>query len=242
MIELLDRRRLFLPTRLSGCALWLRADLGVTLNGSTVSAWANQGTAGGSCSQGTGAAQPTWSATGGPNGKPTLQFDGGDYLRDATQNLVSAGAPLTVFAVCQHTAAAGGVVIQQRTNTRWLAALELVAAGISYISGNGVDAGQNVTITAGQLSGITSHHVARWVFNGTGNAPAYASDGAAKTVTGGTQGTETGTTGLTVGTVPGGSTFTGKISEIVAFSRALTAEEIAMVERYMGRLYAITVS
>jgi hypothetical protein len=69
----------FAPTSLSGCVLWLRADLGVTLNGSTVSAWADQSGTGNHASQGTAANQPTYSASSGPGGsRPGITFDGAD--------------------------------------------------------------------------------------------------------------------------------------------------------------------
>lgn len=61
----------FVPTRLPGCALWLRADLGITLNGSTVSAWANQGTLGGSVSTAT-----FQIPVDGPGHRVRIRFDG----------------------------------------------------------------------------------------------------------------------------------------------------------------------
>ncbi len=60
--------------------LWLRADLGVTLNGATVSAWADQSGNGNHFSQGTAAAQPTFTASGGPGSKPGLDFITNDTL------------------------------------------------------------------------------------------------------------------------------------------------------------------
>jgi len=69
---------------LSNMTLRLRADLGITLNGATVSAWANQGTAGGSFTQGTASDQPTYVASA-LNGKPGVLFDGtNDFLTNAS--------------------------------------------------------------------------------------------------------------------------------------------------------------
>lgn len=59
--------------RASGFAAWYRADLGITLNGSTISAWADQTGNGRNISQGTAANQPTWTANG-VYGKPIAQF------------------------------------------------------------------------------------------------------------------------------------------------------------------------
>jgi len=78
---------IFEPDHLGGLDLWLDAgsevysDAGTTLatNGDSVQEWHNQAGASLDASQTTGAAQPTYN-TGGPNGKPYLSFDGGDYL------------------------------------------------------------------------------------------------------------------------------------------------------------------
>ena len=66
--------RKWVPADLSPARLY-RADMGdtVTLNGATVSAWANLGSAGGSLSQATPAYQPGYN-TSPINGKPTLRF------------------------------------------------------------------------------------------------------------------------------------------------------------------------
>jgi len=65
----------FVPTNLPGCVLWLRADLGVTLNGTTVSAWADQSGNGNNVSQSTGSAQPTFNNVDSSyNGKSTFSF------------------------------------------------------------------------------------------------------------------------------------------------------------------------
>jgi len=55
--------------------LSVQSDLGVTLNGSTVSAWADQTANGNNFSQGTAANQPTYAANS-LNGFPIITFDG----------------------------------------------------------------------------------------------------------------------------------------------------------------------
>lgn len=69
------------PLSILGSAVvaWWRADLGITLNGSTVSAWADQSGNGFHLLQGTSGAQPTYSAASATyNNRPSLTFDGVD--------------------------------------------------------------------------------------------------------------------------------------------------------------------
>jgi len=76
------------PRRLNA-PLWFRADLGITLNGATVSAWANQGTdAAGSLAQGVAANQPTYTAVSSLGSRPALSFDTvNDVLTGSSANL-----------------------------------------------------------------------------------------------------------------------------------------------------------
>jgi len=61
---------------LSKVLQYVRADLGITKDGSNrVSAWADQGAGAKHYTQGTGANQPLYLATGGPNSKPAVQID-----------------------------------------------------------------------------------------------------------------------------------------------------------------------
>src|SRR5262245_16371433 len=71
------------PVMLSGLKLWLRADMGITLNSGNVSAWADQSGSVQDFVQGTANKQPAWSATS-MNGRPGITFDGSnDCLRHA---------------------------------------------------------------------------------------------------------------------------------------------------------------
>lgn len=65
----------FVPTDIAGGILWLRSDLGVTLAGSNVSAWADQSGQGNDAAQGTTADQPAYLASGWSNGLPSIYFD-----------------------------------------------------------------------------------------------------------------------------------------------------------------------
>lgn len=77
------RRRAIRPLRLdpliifgADLELWLRSDLGITLNGTDVSAWADQSGKGHDFSQGTALRQPVFNAVDANwAGKPSLGFD-----------------------------------------------------------------------------------------------------------------------------------------------------------------------
>lgn len=91
----------FSPLDITGLTAWWRADLGITLNGGTVSAWADQSGNGNHLIQGTGSAQPTYNASGGANNQAFLAFDGGDILARAAA--VIGVSTYTYFLVLRQT-------------------------------------------------------------------------------------------------------------------------------------------
>src|SRR5271169_4249375 len=92
----------FLPTDLPGCMLWLRASAGITI-ATGVSAWADQSGKGQNATQGSGAAQPAYVASG-IGGLPSVEGTGSQYL---VTGALSA-APVAIFAVAQQTAPQAG--------------------------------------------------------------------------------------------------------------------------------------
>lgn len=75
----------FTPADLGGLVLWLRSDLGITLNATQVSAWADQSGQGNHFTQATGAVQPTYvaSETDFPTPRPAVKFDQSQDRLDA---------------------------------------------------------------------------------------------------------------------------------------------------------------
>lgn len=84
-------------------SLWLQADAGVTLNGTTVSEWADQSGQGHHAYQGTAASQPTLVTTA--LGNPGLRFDGLNDFLLFTNNINELGG-LTIFMVANNNSAA----------------------------------------------------------------------------------------------------------------------------------------
>jgi hypothetical protein len=109
----------FVPTQVAGCVLWLRADIGVAKDGSNrVSTWSDQSGAGNHATQtGANATKPLYSTVQGPNGLPTITFDGiGQFLLcDGLATALSGNdVPFSLFALSDVAGGAQGVYFSLR--------------------------------------------------------------------------------------------------------------------------------
>ena len=77
----LNKFRTFTPENLTGMTIYLKADAGITLNGSNVSAWADQSGNNYIAQQSTSSKQPLINLNAA-NGKPSVKFDGVDDFLD----------------------------------------------------------------------------------------------------------------------------------------------------------------
>lgn len=210
-----------------GPFVWLRSDLGITLNSTTVAAWADQSGNGHNVSQGTGANQPTYNASDANyNGRPSLQAaTSGHFLLSAA---FSIPQPFSLFIVGE--AATSGQV--------------LIGCGTASDPFVGNNAG-NTEVFAGttQVTDPVSCTVPRSmlaVFNG---ASSFA--GADDWVTGGSTG-GSGTLSLAslnvFATSAGTFSLIGKVLEIVGLPRVPTANDKALMQAYIKTLYNRTVT
>ena len=232
----------FRPTQLPSCVLWLRADLGITLNAGNVSAWANQGSAAGSASQGTGTSQPTYTTTGfGATSQPYLSFDAtSDYLDLTTVG--SLGTAYTfVFAVRYRSYTASNCIASVVNsgladyNNATTAILGHVNAGTGlehYVNGARGVATRPTANTAAIVSMVQNATVSDVYVNGT-------------------VGTQVGNTGALnaamirfgARSIPGVSNYSRiDLAEAIGFGRALSAAELLNLHRKLGAFYGITVA
>ena len=215
------------PTDISGMIIWYRADLGVTLNGSNVSALADQSASGYNASQGTAANQPLFVASG-QNSMPAIKGN------DGTDNLAVAGmvAPtsMTLFLVMApsslantyHLAGAvnGFGIISRFTgvSAEWLNGAD------RYTLKTTPDAGLNIAtvsqVNAGALIGYWNGAVA---FTQTATV-------IIKAITN------------VLGAVGNTNATNGDWAELIVFNRVLTTAERTNVHRYLSDRYTITIS
>ena len=218
---------------------WLRGDLGVTQSSNAISAWADQSVNGITVTQGTAGAKPTYSATGGPNNKPCVTFDGGDTLTALTiaQTTVFGASAGTVGIVMNPTGGTGGVIpcmwYQTVNSNNMYLYLNTASNTIKFEYGddtNGNSTSTLMTVDAWHYYVITcvnsTTHTAFKDGVADGNSPF--------TVTSSVLSSANGT--IDIGSYGGAVAFTGAIAEIVWFKTALgTADGTALGDYFAAR-------
>jgi hypothetical protein len=219
------------PARLSSLAAWYRADLGVTLNGGNVSAWADQSGNGRHSAQGTAANQPALvTSDAAYNNRSTLSFDGGDWLDALAAWTLTQ--PVTIYVVGQT-----GLSADYKTFVDAYAGARMIvradgSEALSMFAGTG-------NIEPG--ASVASASIVCSVFNGASSA-GYVSN-VSSSVTG-----NPGSGGLgtpRIGAAPTGIyplASGGKIAELVFVSAAHDATQRAQLFSYFSRRYAIAVT
>lgn len=238
----------FKPTKLSGCALWLAADRGVTTVDGYVSNWSDQSGNGNHAAQGTVANRPLYVASG-QGSKPTLRFDGSDdWLSFGTMTGMPTGSTSrTAFVVCKRTDTSKRNDVftfypnSAANRSQW---------GFSFGFPNLTDVSFIfIDSTPGVAGGGSSTDSLIWCnrisATNTMSAELWKS-GSKLTLTqlSGSDGTiATGYDKCAIGCSTGYvnvTRFYGDISEIIIFNRALTSYERQTVEKYLSTKYAIT--
>lgn len=217
------------PGRLrgDGLGLWLRADLGLTLNGSAVTTWADQSGNGNDFTDGGSAARrPAYSATSF-NSRPGITFDGSsDYLTHAT-NYTFGAATTIILVATPATSATAYILSGSGANFGFISNFASVWLELF----NGADRKNfavptsvtkyTATVTQTDASALT------WRRNGAQvNTAAPAVTLSGKTLN-------------TIGAATGGTNHCNAvIAELIICTRVLTASEIANAESYIQTRYA----
>ncbi len=235
------RRAAFNFKSISGLVLDLDAAKGITLNGSTVSAWADQSASGFHVSQATPANQPTYNATDSLfNGRPSVQGSGSHYLTRAAVAAIFGATDYTVFAAIAWTSLTGAFQF-------FVSNLDANAngpeAGLSYTNARACNHSNVGTGTDGTPTASTAEVVQHQYTSAGGMlilknnvsqtvaTPAGNYGGAAASAHLAIMGRSAGTLGVNA-----------RITKIVAYNRGLTTAEATAVNRGIGALAGITVA
>lgn len=235
------------PRNFHGLALWLRADMGITLAGNKVSSFADQSGSKIVVVQAVDAARPTWSATSGPNRRAGITFDGTQTLQAPSFSLNCNS--LDVFVVMYGTNVdplRGLAIVGTGDGSNSGAFAEQIYAG-DYYDALHFDAARGIA-SDWESSAVVANsaHVLEFQHDLTVSTEQthVLTDGVLTPQTmyyDGNCKTSFGTLPLTVGGAGAFHTLTGTISEIIIFKRLLNTAERSCVIRCLGSFYAIAV-
>ena len=211
----------FLPSSLGGLALWLKADAGVTLAGSDVTAWADQSSNGNNFSISSGTVTKDTNIIGS---NPAILFNGGKLAGNdiVTAKTIYAVIKTLNYSASQYSAifeATGGGLYSAILGTEWGSYFNSEYSSFDSIATN------------------TSTIIA--TISNDGETYEFRRDG--ETVTNETNGNGFYSRSVAYlgndGT--GGQSADVYLSEIIVYDRVLTILEIQQVEAYLNTKYAI---
>ena len=228
-----------LPSNLpGGMILWLANDAGVVTSGSSVSAWDDQSGNGNNAVQSQAANQPT--LVNGDNGEKALHFNGSSSFLSVPSVPIDGLSGMTVFTVSANgidnpNHAANSALLFWPESANW---------GNTYFGPFqttshfrfGTTQSSNDSLYTFSFTRTDSFGLSEWehsgstdslYFNGK-NVVSYS--GKMSTIAG------VGNT-LNIGEGTGTSYFSGDVSEIIVYQRALSAAERALVEKYLMTKY-----
>lgn len=214
----------------SGLIVSLNADEGITLNGSDVSAWADQSGEGNDFAQSTPADQPSF-VPAWRNGRAAILGGSADQSLDAS---IAVSGPVTVFSVVATVAndAAFDTLIDFATGTG--RAIVTNQTGLGYIF---------ITSYMGALSlpAATTPMVEVAVFDGSSSSLALHPDGVApSTATGLNPGIQGSTTSVKLLNITAAQRpYRQPVAAYLVYDRVLSAPEIATTVAFLSSHYDI---
>lgn len=223
----------YLPILLGACAGWWRSDLGITLSGTKVSAWADQSGNGRTISQGTGLNQPAYASNGGSADRATLTFDGSASFMESATFAVATPHHVFLLAKWITVAASDGNVIFSGDST--------IASNSDRVSVRTVSTALAIWGTGGgaiQTTTATTLAWHYWSLVWTGGANSTIAQDTANLATGNPG--ATAINGITLGGFHGGATLANAaISEVTIYSAPLSVFTELRLSNYYKARYAL---
>jgi hypothetical protein len=230
-----NRTSYFGPTQLSGCTIWLRADMGITLVSGSVDTWADQsGNGYNATAPGT---RPGFSANA-VNNLPAITGNGTNQLMTTVPFPVAAS--MTWAAVINPTGVQNGYVriIEQAYDQSYYLGVDVNGNKYKLIVNNNVapfGLANGGTVASGPVIVSASYASPRGdvYVNGT----SVGHDNFTAPTTGGPN------LALYIMDAYNGFTefWNGAVAEIVVYNRQLSSSEFTRLHRYLGGRYGITV-
>lgn len=217
------------PMLLTGLKLWVRSDLGITLNGSDVSSWADQSGNGNDLVMASASEQPGY-LTNQLNGHAVVEFDGIDeWLATATFSLVQ---PETIFLVLKQTTWTDDVSIMDGFATN-SGRCRQVGTTPNIALYAGAAAAGNTDLTVNTYSLVTI------IFNG-GSSLIQVNNNTETTGNAGGSNMNGFTLGaIGVGGGPGGNFSNISVAEVIVQEANATTDERDSIKAYVTARYGI---
>jgi hypothetical protein len=229
------------PLALSPFA-WFRSDLGVTLNGSTVSAWADQSGNGKHATQATAGNQPTFSLAGGRGGRPKITSAASRYVQCATAadwTFLHSGTGASIVLVSESRVTPVNYLLGTQTSSGVNRGINLYWGGtfVRNYTGNGT----NELFSPLQAATASTLIKTVWTYASADTPDAGISVNFAAATTANEGFTPSGTApvgGLAIGTgVTGAFGTDTDFYELIVFNRSLTAAEKSTLQAYLTKVY-----
>ncbi|MCA9617404.1 MAG: hypothetical protein KC731_00185 [Myxococcales bacterium] len=224
--------RLPKPTDLSGCLLWLRADLGVTVDGEgLVTGWADQSGQGNHAAQTTPANSPRLLTGGGVAGTAGIDFDGSDDFLSLASLGHTDGDYTVIVVFEQRSTDAEQVLLAGTTGDHVFYAATNTTAKVGVDDGTTTREIDDATVGPQMLTFVLSSGGTSIELHRNGSSAGTA--------------TYDGTGGLTAGNVVlGGSSapLDGVVSEVIVYDHALSATELRIAHGMLGARYGLGAS
>jgi len=220
----------FIATNLKGCVVWLTAARGLLaadIAGNAISTWADQSGQGNTPTQATGANKPTYSAAGGPNGRPVVTFSGNQWL--ALGSAPVSANNFTLIAVFKITGASQLMFSVGDGST---------GVAVGTLSSRAVNCNGVATDSDGAF---TSNYEVWTVTSSSAPLQALRVNGAAQSLSPNTTTTIAASAHFVIGaqtTVPN-FPVTGGLAEAAFYNRVLGTAEILEAEAALATQYGI---
>lgn len=226
----------FKPTQINGCVLWLRADQGVSLDGSgNVQSWSDLSGNGNTFSQATAGKCPAYLAAGGSNSQSAVSFNGANALTNGGNFGIST-LGWTILAIVQFGSATPGAF------TFFLANGD--SGGNNGIELGSSSANNRIINYRGSATCSDGPLTTNWEAWGAVQTSAplttlYVNSTSASQALDHTTNVPVAFTGgSAIGQQVGGvGSWTGKVAEVLAYNQALTQYQVSFLFQYFAARY-----